>query len=137
PSPAVSEIRRRTLLDLHQEKLVPHASGAKFKAHIIFGTRPELIKLVPVIRQFEASSLFETKVINTGQHVELLDNLIERLQVRVDYRCELLRKGQPLASLYATAFEKLNAIVLEEMPDIILVQGDTTSAAAGALVGFL
>ena len=131
------EMRRRTLLDLHQAKLKPHVAGSKLGVHIIFGTRPELIKLAPVIRQFRASELFETKVINTGQHVELLESLIDRLQIKVDCECELLRKGQPLASLYSKAIEKLNEIVIADMPDVILVQGDTTTAAAGALVGFL
>ena len=131
------EMRRQTLLDLHQAKLKPYVAGSKLGVHIIFGTRPELIKLAPVIRQFRASELFETKVINTGQHVELLENLIDRLQIKVDYECELLRKGQPLASLYSNAIEKLNDLVIADMPDVILVQGDTTTAAAGALVGFL
>lgn len=130
-------IRTRTLLDLHVARLRPCEAGQKFKAHIIFGTRPELIKLAPVIKQFRASGAFEVKVINTGQHVELLTNLVERLEVKVDHHCELLKKGQPLASLYAGAIEKLNGIIADDAPHIIIVQGDTTSAAAGALVGFL
>lgn len=129
--------RRRTLLDLHRSRLKPYAPGTIFKAHIIFGTRPELIKLAPVIREFKGSGLFDTQVINTGQHVELLSNLVERMSVQVDYHCDLLRKGQPLPSLYANAIEKLNGVIEREQPDVILVQGDTTSAAAGALVGFL
>jgi len=134
---SAGEVRRRTLLDLHQAKLKPYAPGMKFKACIVFGTRPELIKLAPVVAQFRRSELFETRVINTGQHVELLENLISSLEVEVNYRCDLLKEGQPLASLYAKAIEKLNAIIAADVPDIILVQGDTTSAAAGALVGFL
>jgi UDP-N-acetylglucosamine 2-epimerase (non-hydrolysing) len=138
PAPEVSgENQTRTLRDLHQAKLKPYLPGSRLKAHIIFGTRPELIKLAPVIRQFRARECFETKVINTGQHVELLANLIERLEIKVDYECELLRKGQSLASLYSRAIEKLNEIVGANSPDIILVQGDTTTAAAGALAGFL
>lgn len=134
---SAGEVRRRTLLDLHQAKLKPYAPGMRFKACIVFGTRPELIKLAPVVAQFRSSELFDTRVINTGQHVELLENLISSLEVEVNYRCDLLKKGQPLASLYANAIEELNAIIAADVPDIILVQGDTTSAAAGALVGFL
>jgi UDP-N-acetylglucosamine 2-epimerase (non-hydrolysing) len=138
PRPTLpGDIRQRTLLDLHQAKLRARAPGEKCKAHIVFGTRPELIKLAPVIRQFEASELFTTKTVNTGQHVELLEKLLERLQIRVDYHCELMTKGQSLPSLYSRAIEKLNAVIVADPPDVIIVQGDTTSAAAGALVGFL
>lgn len=138
PRPSIpGAIRQRTLLDLHQAKLRPQVPGRKFKAHIIFGTRPELIKLAPVIREFRESPLFETRTINTGQHVELLDRLVERLGIIVDSHCELMTKGQSLPSLYSRAIEKLNAVILADPPDVIIVQGDTTSAAAGALVGFL
>lgn len=138
PRPSSSgEIPKRTLLDLHQAKLRSRREGEKFKAHIIFGTRPELIKLAPVIREFQSSELFATQTINTGQHVELLDNLVYRLEIKIDHHCELMMKGQSLPSLYSRAIEKLNTVVVAELPDVIIVQGDTTSAAAGALVGFL
>ena len=132
-----SDIPRHSLLDLQNRKLRGQSRKAKFKVFIIVGTRPELIKLAPVIKQLKASAIFEAKVVNTGQHVELVNTLYPLLDITPDYDCELLEKGQTLASLYSKAIERLGQLVAEKSPDLILVQGDTLSAASAALVGFL
>lgn len=132
-----SDIPRHSLLDLQNRKLRGQSRKDKFIVFIIVGTRPELIKLAPVIKQLKASAIFEAKVVNTGQHVELVNTLYPLLDIAPDYNCELLEKGQTLASLYAKAIERLGQLVAEKSPDLILVQGDTLSAAGAALVGFL
>ena len=135
--PAVLNPIRRSLRDYHFARLQKEAPRAKVRVHIIVGTRPELIKMAPVIQEFRASPHFDTKVVNTGQHVELVDRLFQNFGIIPDFDCELLLKGQALPSLYARALERFHGVVERERPDLILVQGDTASAAAAAMVGFL
>lgn len=128
---------RHSLLDLQTQKFCSQAQKQKYKVFVIVGTRPELIKLIPVIRQLRLSKLFDTKIVNTGQHLELVNPLYERFNLAPDFDCEILQKGQTLVDSYAKALERLGRLISEEKPDLILVQGDTLSAAAAALVGFL
>ena len=136
PYPA-QNATRHSLLDLQNRKLESQAQKEKYKVFIIVGTRPELIKLAPVIRRLKLSEKLDTRIVNTGQHVELVNSLYQRLGLTPDFDCELLHKGQTLVDSYAKALERLGRLVSEEKPDLILVQGDTLSAAAAALVGFL
>jgi len=137
PPLAATEIPRHSLLDLQNRKLRGQAHKEKYKVFVIVGTRPELIKLAPVVKIMKSSTIFETEVVNTGQHVELVDTLYPLLEIVPDYNCELLEKGQSLVSSYAKAIERLGQLVEQHSPDLILVQGDTLSAAGAALVGFL
>jgi len=136
-APEPDAAAKHSLLDLHVRKLAAQPAKATSTVFIVVGTRPELIKLAPVIRRFKESPHFITKVVNTGQHVELVDTLYSQLGITPDYNCELLEKGQSLVSLYARALERLGKLIAENPPDVILVQGDTLSAAAAAFVGFL
>lgn len=137
PPRAVSEVPSHSLLDLQDRRLRSQPRKERYKVFVIVGTRPELIKLAPVIKRLKSSAVFDAKVINTGQHVELVSTLYRQLGITPDCDCELLEKGQTLSSSYAKALERLGKLVSEHSPDLILVQGDTLSAAAAALVGFL
>lgn len=128
---------RHSLLDLQNQKLGSQAQKQNYKVFVIVGTRPELIKLAPVIRHLRLSKMLDAKIVNTGQHLELVSSLYERLNLAPDFDCELLQRGQTLVDSYAKALERLGRLISEEKPDLILVQGDTLSAAAAALVGFL
>lgn len=137
PPRAAFEIPAHSLLDLQNRKLRSQPHKERYTVFVIVGTRPELIKLAPVIKRLKASLVFEPKVVNTGQHVELVNTLYPQLEITPDYHCELLEKGQTLVSSYAKAIERLGKLVAEHSPDLIMVQGDTLSAAAAGLVGFL
>ena len=127
----------KPLLDLHAANGLRLLPRQNCKVWVIIGTRPELIKMAPIVETLKADSFFETTVINTGQHQELVDTLYGLLGVKPDYDCELMSRGQSLSELYANAISRLDKLLLKNRPDMILVQGDTTSAAAAAMVGFL
>ncbi len=107
------------------------------KVMTVFGTRPEIIKLAPVIRALEAHP-GRLQVINvaSAQHTDLLYPFAERFGVRLDYDLQAMRPGQKPAELAARVLETLAPILAEEKPDMVLVQGDTTTALAGALAAF-
>ncbi len=101
----------------------------------IFGTRPEAIKMAPVLNEAKARGL-STVVCTTAQHRQMLDQVLELFDIEPDYDLDLMTPGQTLSSLTARLVEQLDRVVSEVRPDWILVQGDTTSAMAGALVSF-
>lgn len=102
---------------------------------VVFGTRPEAIKLAPVIREL-TDRLCEPVVINTGQHRELLDPLLERLGIPVSVSLDVMRDNQPLSGLTARLSDSLGEALRKFRPDAVVVQGDTTSALCGALTSF-
>jgi len=104
---------------------------------LVFGTRPEAIKLCPLIRELRARGRdFEARVCVTAQHRELLDQVLEAFQVSPDCDLDLMRPGQSLASLTARVLEGLEPVLRKEAPDLILVQGDTTTTLAATLAAF-
>lgn len=103
---------------------------------ITLGTRPEAIKLAPVIRQFRRQPDFETSVILTGQHREMVDQVMQWFDLRADYDLEIMQPGQTLSDITSRSLEGLQQIYQELAPDIVLVQGDTTTAFAAALAAF-
>ncbi len=107
------------------------------KAIFIFGTRPEAIKMAPVFRRFKQSGLIEPIVAVTGQHREMLDQVLKFFHITPDYDLKLMTDGQSLCQLTGRAICGLETIVDEVKPDLVFVQGDTTSAFAGAYVGVL
>ena len=106
------------------------------KVAVVLGTRPEAIKLCPVILAMKADPFFDCRVISTGQHKEMLDQVLEVFDVEPDYDFHLMRPNQTLASLTARAVEALDVCFAEEKPDAVMVQGDTTTVLAGALSAF-
>lgn len=107
------------------------------KALFIFGTRPEAIKMAPVIRCFRNSGAIEPIVAVTGQHREMLHQVLEFFDIVPDFDLALMTEAQSLCQLTSRAVAGLEEIIREVKPDIVLVQGDTTSVFAGAYVAFL
>lgn len=103
----------------------------------IFGTRPELIKLAPVILKARKDSRFEVNVVFTGQHLELVQDAIEFFQIEIDYHLQVMQPGKSLNMLLSKALIELDQVYTQmEKCDVIIVQGDTTTVLAGALVAF-
>jgi UDP-N-acetylglucosamine 2-epimerase (non-hydrolysing) len=114
--------------------MLDQSFAGRRKVASVFGTRPEAIKMLPVMRELGSRPhLFTTCNIITSQHTDLLDPLLEYFGVAPDYRLGVLREGQSLDQLLARLLVKLDEILDQIRPDILLVQGDTTSALAGAL----
>ena len=110
--------------------------GARKSVLTLFGTRPEVIKLAPVIHQLEQRrDALRTINVASGQHTDLLYPFIEMFGIRVDEDLRLMTVDQDPGALCARIFAAVDRIVERESPDLILVQGDTTTALAGALVG--
>lgn len=107
------------------------------KALFVFGTRPEAIKMCPIIYAFREHTEVEPIVCLTGQHRELLHQVMDFFQIKSDYDLELMTDNQTLCQLTARAITGLDKVVDEVSPDLVIVQGDTTSAFVGSYVGFL
>ena len=102
----------------------------------VFGTRPEAIKLAPVIQQLEKITHFESIVVVTAQHRQMLDQVLTLFNIHPDRDLDLMRENQDLASLTASIFTHLDPVLSEYQPDWLLVQGDTTTVMATALNAF-
>jgi UDP-N-acetylglucosamine 2-epimerase (non-hydrolysing) len=109
----------------------------KINVLTIIGTRPEAIKLAPVVLEMRRrQDLFHFPVCVTAQHREMLDQVLALFGIVPDYDLNIMSSGQTLAQVTARAMEGLDAVVSRENPDVILVQGDTTTAFCGALTGY-
>ena len=106
------------------------------KICVIFGTRPEAIKLCPVIRALKGDVAFECKICVTGQHREMLKQVLDVFGIVPDIDLALMRPNQTLAELTSRAIDSIDAYLATEKPDIVMVQGDTTTVLAGALAAF-
>jgi UDP-N-acetylglucosamine 2-epimerase (non-hydrolysing) len=104
---------------------------------IIFGTRPEAIKLCPLVRQLRLSpDAYTVKVCVTAQHREMLDHALDAFSIQPDYDLDLMQPRQTLAGLTARILAALDPVLETERPDLVIVQGDTTTTLAGALAAF-
>lgn len=107
------------------------------KLLFVFGTRPEAIKMAPLIKECQKyPDKFDVKVLVTGQHREMLDQILEFFKIVPDYDLNLMTPNQTLFSITREALQGMENIFDEVAPDLIIVQGDTTSVFAGALSGF-
>ncbi|OGT31743.1 MAG: UDP-N-acetylglucosamine 2-epimerase [Gammaproteobacteria bacterium RIFCSPHIGHO2_12_FULL_35_23] len=106
------------------------------KVLFIFGTRPEAIKMAPIILLMKADTQFEVKICVTAQHREMLDQVLNLFAIKPDYDLQIMQANQDLYDITAKALLALRQIIQQEKPDIILVQGDTTTCFVGALAGF-
>ena len=113
----------------------PMSSGALPKILSLFGTRPEVIKFAPVIRELENRE-FPTVNVTSAQHRELLFPLIDHFGLRIDHNLDVMREAQTLNGVSARVLEALDPILDSAKPDILLVQGDTTTAMTGALAAW-
>lgn len=104
---------------------------------LVFGTRPEAIKMCPLIKEFQKYPTdFKTIVCVTGQHREMLDQVLQIFEVTPDYDLNIMKQGQDLTDVTARVLTGLRDVFKECRPDIILVHGDTTTSTAGALAAF-
>ena len=103
---------------------------------VLFGTRPELIKLVPVIRRLRDDDAIDVRTVCTAQHREMLRDLLEYFDVVPDFDLDVITPGQTLADISVRVMRGLEPVFDEVRPDLLLVQGDTTSAMIGALSAF-
>ena len=106
------------------------------KITVIFGTRPEAIKLCPVVLALKDDSAFECRVCVTGQHREMLYQVLDMFGVRPDVDLSLMRPNQTLGGLTSRAIAAIDEYLAETNPDVVMVQGDTTTVFAGALAAF-
>ncbi len=102
----------------------------------VFGTRPEAVKMAPVVRQLAHTPGVAARVCVTAQHRQMLDQVLELFAIRPDYDLDLMRDDQSLAELSAGIFTHLDPILAESKPDWVLVQGDTTTVAITALLAY-
>jgi UDP-N-acetylglucosamine 2-epimerase (non-hydrolysing) len=103
----------------------------------IFGTRPEAIKMAPVVKELEKHPAdVVSRVCVTAQHREMLDQVLELFEITPDYDLDLMRENQSLAEITARVFTDLDPVIAAEQPDWVLVQGDTTTVMAASLVAF-
>ena len=104
---------------------------------LVFGTRPEAIKMCPLVKEFQKhSEEFNTVVCVTGQHREMLDQVLTIFDVKPDYDLNIMKQGQDLTDVTARVLTGLRDVFKECRPDVVLVHGDTTTSTAGALAAF-
>ena len=103
---------------------------------VIFGTRPEAIKVAPIIKELEKREETEPIVCVTAQHREMLDQVLEYMNIKPDYDLNIMKQGQTLSEITTKALTGLEKVIKQAKPDIVLVQGDTTTTFAGALAAF-
>ncbi|MFI1163758.1 non-hydrolyzing UDP-N-acetylglucosamine 2-epimerase [Streptomyces sp. NPDC020801] len=113
-----------------------HPSAVPVRAMLVLGTRPEAIKLAPVARAMAADAQFEPVVVTTGQHREMLHQMLGLLGVGVRIALDVMRSRQQLSELTARLVGELGEVLRDQRPDLVVVQGDTTTALAGALAAF-
>ena len=107
-----------------------------FKILSIFGTRPEAIKMSPLIDLLQAQDQFDTKVCVTAQHREMLDQVLSLFDIKPDYDLDLMKSGQGLADITTSILVSLTPVLESFNPDLVLVHGDTTTTLAAALAAY-
>ncbi|WP_447584577.1 non-hydrolyzing UDP-N-acetylglucosamine 2-epimerase [Streptococcus pasteurianus] len=106
------------------------------KIMLVFGTRPEAIKMCPLVNELKASKNFDVKVCVTGQHKEMLQQVLDIFQVVPDYDLEIMEPNQTLYSITIKILEKIKPVFEDFHPDVVLVHGDTTTTFAASLAAF-
>lgn len=107
------------------------------KIMLVFGTRPEAIKMAPLVKEFQKfPNEFETIVCVTGQHRQMLDQVLELFEIRPDYDLDIMKQGQDLYDVTARVLTGMRHVLAKTKPDIVLVHGDTTTSTAAALAAF-
>ena len=109
---------------------------ARIRVLSVFGTRPEAVKMAPVIKALEANPDVDSRVCVTAQHRQMLDQVLDLFEIKPDYDLNLMRPNQSLAGLTAEVMENLDPVLADEHPDWVLVQGDTTTVMTAALAAF-
>lgn len=108
----------------------------KLKVMTVFGTRPEGIKMAPIIKELEKRDNIESIICITAQHRQMLDQVLHIFDIEADYDLNIFEPGQSLTKITTRALEGLEEVIVKEKPDVLLVQGDTTTVFSGALAAF-
>lgn len=108
----------------------------KIKVMSVFGTRPEAIKMAPLVRELQRHEGIESLVCLTGQHREMLDSVMDIFKLKGDYDLNIMEKRQTLSTITTKTLLGMENVLMEEKPDLILVHGDTSTTFAGALAAF-
>ena len=104
---------------------------------LVFGTRPEAIKMAPLVKEFQKHpNQFQTIVCVTGQHRQMLDQVLEIFDIKPDYDLNIMKQGQDLYDVTARVLTGMRDVLKESQPDVVLVHGDTTTSTAAALAAF-
>ena len=107
------------------------------KVMLVFGTRPEAIKMAPLVKEFQKNPTdFETIVCVTGQHREMLDQVLDIFDIEPDYDLNIMKQGQDLYDVTSRVLTGMRDVLMEARPDVVLVHGDTTTSTAAALAAF-
>lgn len=107
------------------------------KIMLVFGTRPEAIKMAPLVKEFQKyADKFKTVVCVTGQHREMLDQVLDLFEIKPDFDLNIMKQGQDLYDVTARVLTGMRDVLNESKPDIVLVHGDTTTSTAAALAAF-
>lgn len=106
------------------------------KVMTIFGTRPEAIKMAPLVKELKSRDEIQCIVCVTAQHRQMLDQVLEVFNIKPDYDLNVMKQGQTLSDITCKALKGLEDVILKEKPNIVLVHGDTTTTFAGALAAF-
>ena len=104
---------------------------------LVFGTRPEAIKMAPLVKEFQKHrDTFETVVCVTGQHRQMLDQVLDLFEITPDYDLDIMKQGQDLYDVTARVLTGMRDVLADARPDVVLVHGDTTTSTAAALAAF-
>lgn len=106
------------------------------KILVVFGTRPEAIKMAPLIQALRSSNVHDVKVCLTGQHREMVTQVLPFFGITTEYNLDIMKPGQDLFDVTVLVLERLKLLLSQLVPDLIIVHGDTTSAMAASLAGF-
>lgn len=106
------------------------------KIMTVFGTRPEAVKMAPLVKALQESNALKPVVVVSAQHREMLDGVLDTFNIQPDYDLDIMTQGQTLSQITSKVLMKLESVIQEEQPDMILVHGDTMTTFAGSLAAF-
>ncbi|MDO5837121.1 MAG: UDP-N-acetylglucosamine 2-epimerase, partial [Methanobacterium sp.] len=106
------------------------------KVMLVFGTRPEAIKMCPLVKELKKIKELEVIVCVTGQHREMLIQVLGRFEVIPDYNLSIMKNGQTLSDITMGVLQSMDKLLMEEKPDLVLVHGDTSTTFSAALACF-
>jgi len=106
------------------------------KVMLVFGTRPEAIKMAPIVKELKKRSGIETLVCVTAQHRQMLDQVLDVFDIVPDYDLDIMKESQTLSYITSSVLSRINDIIVKEKPDCVLVHGDTTTTFSAALAAF-
>lgn len=129
------QTRERTTTPRNSQLTIPH-KGAHMKIMLIFGTRPEAIKMCPLVNELKQRPAIQTRVCVSGQHREMLDQVLKVFGIVPDYDLKIMKPNQTLFDITCEILLSIKRVLEAERPDIVLVHGDTTTSFAACLAAF-